>query len=250
MTLSLPDLTPPPSAAVALLRADPDFARVVPPDERDLAERTLVLPHRTFRTQDSVTCGADDVALVITRGAVWRELRVGRGASPQLLGPGSVVLRDPRPAELLSPTMSATALVPTDAVVLDRRFLMAAARWPQLFAVVHGRVADQQRDLAMQGAICQFPRVDDRIVALLWLLAERWGRVGPDGVRLPIALTHATLGRFVGARRPTVSLALTELREAGRVDRDDEGSWILRGDPPGPAADGAYAPRDVVARLL
>lgn len=250
MTISLPDLTPPPSSAIALLEADPDFARVIPPADRELAERTLVLPRRSFAPGALIACDPDDVALLITGGAVWRELRVGRGASPQLLGPGSVLLCDPRPAELLSPTTSAAALVPTEVAVLDRRFLMAAARWPQLVGILHLRIADQQRDLAVQGAICQFPRVDDRIVSLLWHLAERWGKVGADGVRLPIALTHATLGRFVGARRPTVSLALTDLRDAGRVDRDAEGGWILRGDPPGPMDGSPELQPDVVARLL
>ena len=249
MTATLPDLTPP-LASVSLLAVDPDFARAVPAADHELAGRALTLPARAYPAAAPVVCADDEVALVITRGAVWRELRVGHGTSPQLLGPGAVLLCDPRPAELLSPTMRATAVTPTEVAVLDRRFLMAAARWPQLVGVVHGRVADQQRDLAVQGAICQFPRVDDRIVGLLWHLAERWGRVGRDGVRLPLGLTHATLGRFVGARRPTVSLALAELRERGLVDRDEDGCWILRGDPPGPVAGAAVPPADVVARLL
>ena len=249
MAATLPD-TPPPAASVALLEVDPDFDRVVPAEDRELAARALTLPARMHASGAVVGCAPEDVAVVIILGAVWRELRVGHGASPQLLGPGSVLLCDPRPAELLSLTLRATALVDTEVAVLDRRFLMASARWPELVGVVHSRVADQQRDLAVQGAICQFPRVDERIVGLLWHLAERWGRVGPEGVRLPIALTHATLGRFVGARRPTISLALTELRERGVVDRDVDGSWILRGDPPPPAADAAVPPPDVVARLL
>ena len=249
MAATLVDLTPPPSA-IALLDADCDFARVIPDADRDLAVRALTVPSRSYSAGDPVACVEGDVALVLIRGAVWRELRVGLGASPQLLGVGSVLLCDPRPSELLSPTMRATAVAATEVAVLERRFLMAAARWPQLMAVVNVRVADQQRDLAVQGAICQFPRVDDRIVGLLWHLAERWGRVRSDGVRLPIVLTHATLGRFVGARRPTVSLALTDLRERGVLERHPEGGWLLYGDPPGPATGSAAPPDDVVARLL
>lgn len=36
----------------------------------------------------------------------------------------------------------------------------------------------------------------------------------------------------VAARRPSVSTALAELREAGRVERV-EGGWVLHGGPPG-----------------
>jgi CRP/FNR family cyclic AMP-dependent transcriptional regulator len=68
--------------------------------------------------------------------------------------------------------------------------------------------------------------------ALFWHLAERWGRVSGDGVVVPLALTHRILGQLVGARRPTVSTALSELAERGELVRRSDGSWLLRGDPP------------------
>lgn len=54
---------------------------------------------------------------------------------------------------------------------------------------------------------------------MLWHLADRWGRVTPDGVIVPLKLTHEALGRLVGAQRPTVTLALGELVASGRVTR-------------------------------
>jgi hypothetical protein len=36
----------------------------------------------------------------------------------------------------------------------------------------------------------------------------------------------------VGARRPTVSTALSELAERDELVRRADGSWLLRGDPP------------------
>jgi hypothetical protein len=74
--------------------------------------------------------------------------------------------------------------------------------------------------------------VDRRLKALFWHLAERWGRVSGDGVIVPLALTHRILGQLVGARRPTVSTALSELAERGELVRRPDGSWLLRGDPP------------------
>jgi DNA-binding IclR family transcriptional regulator len=39
--------------------------------------------------------------------------------------------------------------------------------------------------------------------------------------------SHATIGHLVGAQRPTVSLALHALAEAGLLRRGDTGAWTL-----------------------
>jgi Crp-like helix-turn-helix domain len=83
--------------------------------------------------------------------------------------------------------------------------------------------------------ICQLPRVDQRVLALLWLLAESWSQVTPGGVRLPLTLTHETLGAMIGARRPTVTLALRKLSKDGSIVHQDSG-WLLLEPPPEPAA--------------
>jgi hypothetical protein len=78
--------------------------------------------------------------------------------------------------------------------------------------------------------ICQLPRVDDRLLAMMWLLAESWGRVTASGTLLPLQLTHSALGGLVGARRPTVTLALRGLTESGAVLRQPDG-WLLLKSP-------------------
>jgi hypothetical protein len=84
--------------------------------------------------------------------------------------------------------------------------------------------------MTAQLVICQLPRVDERVLAMLWLLSETWGHVTPSGVRLPLVLTHETLGALVGARRPTVTLALRKLVEDGALVHQDAG-WLLL-EPP------------------
>jgi hypothetical protein len=111
--------------------------------------------------------------------------------------------------------------------VLDERFIAAVRRWPVLLLTLHERLRVQQRRLAVHSAIGKLRRVEDRVLALLWHLAERWGRVGPNGVVVPLALTHETLGRLAGAERPTVTLALGELARSGAVTRRDDGSFVL-----------------------
>jgi CRP/FNR family transcriptional regulator, cyclic AMP receptor protein len=76
--------------------------------------------------------------------------------------------------------------------------------------------------------------VEDRLHAMLWLLAERWGRVTPEGVTLPLRLTHELLGQLVGAKRPTVSLAMKELEARGAVRRRLDGAWLLDPSVAGP----------------
>src|SRR5436853_176761 len=112
-----------------------------------------------------------------------------------------------------------SVLEPTRLALLDRAFALSAARWPEVVGELHGRTAARAFRLSVQMAICQLPRVELRLMLALWHLAERFGRVGPDGVTLPLPLSHRVLGQVVGARRPTVTLALTRLHQAGLVAR-------------------------------
>jgi len=123
-------------------------------------------------------------------------------------------------------------LSPLTVAVLDRRFAGEMTRFPEITAALFDRLSERSLRLATTQAISQLTRVDRRLKALFWHLAERWGRVSGDGVIVPLALTHRILGQLVGARRPTVSTALSELAEREELIRRPDGSWLLRGDPP------------------
>jgi hypothetical protein len=60
--------------------------------------------------------------------------------------------------------------------------------------------------------------------------------VTPDGVVLPLLLTHELLGQLAGARRPAVTTALGALQEEGSVARRRDGTWLLTGPAPDAAA--------------
>ena len=123
-------------------------------------------------------------------------------------------------------------LSPVTVAALDRHFAVELARYPEITSVLLDRLGERSIRLATTQAISQLTRVDRRLRALFWHLAERWGRVSGQGVIVPLALTHRILGQLVGARRPTVSTALAELAERGELVRRPDGSWLLRGDPP------------------
>jgi CRP/FNR family cyclic AMP-dependent transcriptional regulator len=55
--------------------------------------------------------------------------------------------------------------------------------------------------------------------------------VRADGVYVELPLTHEILSHLAGARRPSVSAALTRLASDGRLRREGQ-RWILSGEPP------------------
>ena len=71
-----------------------------------------------------------------------------------------------------------------------------------------------------------------RLEALFWHLADRWGKVTPKGVVVPLRLSHRLLGSLVGARRPTVTTALAQLADDGRVLPYGLEGWLLCGPAP------------------
>jgi hypothetical protein len=122
--------------------------------------------------------------------------------------------------------------------VVDHGLAVRAAQWPEVFAALVDRAARRAERLVVMQAIGHLTRVDDRLLAMLWCLAERWGRVVPGGVAVNVRLPHRTLAGMVGARRPSVTTALGQLIARGDLERRPEGGWILRGAPP-EAEDGA-----------
>jgi hypothetical protein len=115
--------------------------------------------------------------------------------------------------------------------VLGDDFLHAARRWPQLYTDLLARIDEQTEQLVTQLILCQLPRVEDRLLAMLWLLSESWGKVTSAGTLLPLHFTHEALGAMVGARRSTVTLALGKLTETGAIVERESG-WLLLEPPP------------------
>jgi CRP-like cAMP-binding protein len=83
--------------------------------------------------------------------------------------------------------------------------------------------------MAIERSIGSHVRVDVRVLAYLWHLADRFGVVKPGAVKLDLPLTHAVLARLVGARRPTVTTALQRLIQLGYVAREGR-TFVLVGD--------------------
>jgi len=213
---------------VQLLDVEPDFGAFLTDEERDVV-RTLAVPVHRIATGpleiDELLEETDAFAALVLNGMFIRSLAVGDRSALTLLGPGDLMtLSGTSRTQLLSARHEARA--DAEVALLDDHVLVAARRFPRLMAGLAVRMGEQHDRLSAQLVICQMPRVEDRIVALMWLLAETWGRVTGSGTALPLTLTHDAIGELVGARRPTVTLALAHLGEEGRLIRQDRG-WLL-----------------------
>jgi hypothetical protein len=123
-------------------------------------------------------------------------------------------------------------------------------RFPEVNAMLLDRLSEQMHRMAIAQAVGRLNGVDRRLMALFWHLAERWGRVAPRGVLVPIVISHRMLGALVGARRPTVSTAIGKLVASGELQRMLDGTWLLTGEPVGqPTEQAARVVRSRIPRV-
>jgi CRP/FNR family cyclic AMP-dependent transcriptional regulator len=171
--------------------------------------------------------------LLILDGLLGRRVMLGGAATIELLGPGDIVrpwqkLPDtPIPARVQWRPLSALRMA-----VLDERVTTLICGRPDLTIAFAGRLTRRCHAATRLAAIGHISRVEDRLLATLWQLAGNWGRVTALGVRIPVRLTHEVLGELVGAKRPSVTIGLSNLRRQGEVTQDADGNYILTGTPP------------------
>src|SRR4051795_13352768 len=227
------------AVGIRLLEAQPDLADGLSPEDEAQARRHVVA------LLDSVEPGPWEPAsryppdaaffgLLVVDGMISRDVELGGRRCSELLGPGDLMRpSDYDEGEAASiPAESAwNVLEPTRVAVLDGRFARVACRYPELVTKLIGRTLRRSRWLAILLTISSMPRVDARVQALLWHLADRWGHVTLDGVVVPVRLTHDMIGRLVGAHRPSVTTALSQPPRTTRIRRLPPG-WLLLGAPP------------------
>jgi CRP-like cAMP-binding protein len=74
--------------------------------------------------------------------------------------------------------------------------------------------------------------VTDRLQQFLLMLAQDFGQVEPQGVRIPLKLTHYQLATAVGTTRVTITRLLKDLKDQGWL-RFDQRYLVLQVDPGG-----------------
>ena len=236
--MTLAAVLPPPELA-SLVALDPALADALTPDRRRSAASAVRVhvrhvPRGPLDLSTVQSASASNIGLLIVDGIVTREVLLGSTVSAELLGPGDIV----RPwslaegSELMS-TRVRWSVVSENlrAAVLDRRVAKQLGAYPELAVVLIDRLNDRSSRLAVTQAISQLKRVDQRLIALFTHLGERWGRITPAGVLVPLRLSHQMLGTLVGASRPTVSTAIGALTRTGELVRRSDGAWLLAARP-------------------
>jgi CRP/FNR family cyclic AMP-dependent transcriptional regulator len=187
----------------------------------------------------------DCLGLLVLTGALLRRVTVAGRASVELLGAGDVV----QPWQSIEHSGLDAAIQwkvcdPTVAAVFDRRFQQTCTPWPEVPSAIVERVLEHSTSLSVRLALAQVPRLSERLLLVMWHLADRWGKVDRHGVVLPFRLSHQTLADLACAQRTSVSHVLRDLLLAGELSRSERGFWRLRGHGPGGAAAPAGSDQD------
>lgn len=233
--------TPEHSGRVRLLDVDPALAERLGRDEEPVAASHSVMPTVTLTrglwspNEQAFDGGAYGLSFYVIGGLMARHVSVGGHRSVELLGPGEL-LRPSLQAEdvTLVTRTSWQVLQRTYLGVIDRHLWTRLADWPEISLALLDRVLQRSRSLSVRLALVQDRQLECRLTALFWHLADRYGHVSPQGVVLPLPLSHETLADLVSAQRPSVSVALKRLAESGGVTRRSDRSWLLIARPPNP----------------
>lgn len=224
---------------VRVFDEDPELLNELEPDAAAKARRHTVTEALTLHRGKlpSFSRALEDghqLGLLVLEGVLIRRVGVGGGLTAELVGAGDVLWPLEGSAAFASVPIRASWKVCESSrlAVLDRAFWAAAARWPEIMAQLGARTAQRADSLVVLRAITRLQRLDVRLRALLWHLADRWGRVELGGTALPLQLSQQTLADIAGAGRQSVNLALKHLLDQGVIERRTRGGWLLKGDPP------------------
>jgi hypothetical protein len=226
-------------AAISIVDADPDLADLL--DERSLerARREAITRVHHLSPGEWDAAAAQEPAehhrgFLIVDGLLSRTVEVLGRRCVELVGHGDVMRpwRWDDEGSHVKAEVGWTALEPARLAVLENELVVRMVPWPQLGLELFNRGTRRAHHLAVALAIAHHQRVDDRLLLTLWHLAERWGRVHPEGIVVPLPLGHQRLADLVGAQRQSVTTAMGALQRDGTVSRRDDGHWVLHGDPP------------------
>lgn len=169
--------------------------------------------HRHY-TRGVIIPTQPDLLLQVQQGVVAQVVTHSDGAEVLLglHGPGQWLT--PHPADSCYLSLQAH----TD-VTLAIFTWSQALHLPELASHLRARLWQQEAWAAMQAR----PHLDERILGILTLLAEQFGRPIEHGLLVDVRLTHAQLATAVGATRATITRLLGALRRRQLISTIGDG---------------------------
>ena len=228
-----------PGQVVKVLDVDPELGELLTPEQlRDAAPTVRALkasfpdgPWKPPAWPPEVRAG---LGLLVLDGLLDQAHQLSGRFAAELLGPGDVLRPWQEDDEVasVSRTSGWRCLRDCSVAILDLDFAQRIAPYPEIQGQLMARTLRRSRNLAVTIAILNQPKVDLRLLMLLWHMADRWGVLRDGEVLLPAQLPHAVLAELLTARRPTVTTALGTLQQTGRITHTLDG-WVLHSPPPG-----------------
>ena len=223
---------------VRLLEVDPELGLRLPVTQIRRARAELRARAR------SLPCGRWEVphdkadqgrlGFLLLEGVLARDLILAGSTCTELLGEGDVLQPWVRNDDdgLVRYHVLWHVLSPVRLAILDDAFARSLADWPPVMRALLERAVRRTSRMSVHQALLHLSPVETRLLVLFWHLAERWGRVTPDGITINLHISHELLGQLVGSRRASVTTALRRINDSGLVVRRGDGTWLLRGSPP------------------
>ncbi len=235
-------------AWIRLLEVDPELGLRVPASQIRRARNDLRARAR------SLPCGrwevpSDDgdrgrLGFLLIEGVLARDVILAGSTCTELLGEGDVLQPWVAKGEdgLVRYHVLWHVLAPVRLAILDETLAKCLADWPQVMRALLERSVRHTSRMSVHQALLHLSPVETRLLVLFWHLADRWGRVTPQGISIGLRMSHELLGQLVGSRRASVTTALGRITESGLVVRRDDGTWLLRGSPPDELAEIHWEP--------
>jgi CRP/FNR family cyclic AMP-dependent transcriptional regulator len=187
-----------------------------------VVDRALAgLPARRLAQEEEIDLGeAAAACCVVQEGRLALQVAApdGRARIIGLVEQGDVLVPPVDSWAAVGPRPRPVAIEDSALVLVSAERLEDWLREPALAANVTRILSRQIADRELAVAIALEPRVERRLLLKLGQLAERFGVVTPEGIRLDLRLTHRELAQMVGTARESVTLALGRLADAGEIE--------------------------------
>lgn len=201
----------------------------------EVVERALEgLPdHRLDKDAEIDLASVAAACCVVSRGRLALQVTApdGRARITGLVEEGDVLVPPTDTWAAAGPRPRPVAIEDSALVLVSADRLADWLREPALARNVVRILSRQVADRELAVAIALEPRVERRLLLKVGQLAERFGRVTPDGIRLDLRLMHCGLAQMVGTARESVTLALGRLADAGEIEVRNR-SLLVRLRPP------------------